>query len=286
MSKVIERAIEKFLKESADHLLAYENIKSIRGFKPFPAKATQYVILTDMIRKFKPVYYQLNLPKMRSTSLINLIARELMAYYDHELGSVHNSHSQLATDLDLGSTAIETAITQLLKTGLWGRVQGIGTTRTIYFPLFTEKGMTEYLKLIEKAKLGIHPHKSVAKKQSKPESASTVPDNVIEAIIHQDERVQIDGVDGVVDANGEIHDIEQEPTSDTSEPIHDDIEPPLAYASHEHESNIPENEDIHELEPADEHTPPDSYEPETSHESSEYINRDGHTSGFSSGGLG
>ena len=240
MSNNNDKAIARFLKEADSYLAAYAKVSEHPMFTIFPKETTQFVLLTEMSRRFKPAIYKASLPDLRSTAYVNLIAREFMTVYDMRKGYAYQTHLQLSKSLDLALSSIENHIPQLLKTGLWGRVKGQGLVSTRYYPLFTEKGMSEYLKLVEGAKAGIHPNAPKKVRES--------------AIDSQDETVQIDGINGVVDANGEIHDIEQEPASDASEQVHDDIEPPLDYEAHEYETTIPE-------EPYDpEATPPDPHE--------------------------
>lgn len=176
--RVRKRRLEKpdtLLERATGYLEAYEKTKSHKQHVDCPADTTGFVMATKVLRQETSIYTDNQTPN-RHAVYVKLIASVLSSWYFHDKGYVTVSNKQLCRETGLTNLSLSLNLDYLMKTGLWGKIEGRGRESSRYYPLFNAKGMSEFLKVIEAVNNGCDPLTGELPKKKESAEAEEAPE--------------------------------------------------------------------------------------------------------------
>lgn len=147
--------IRSFLTQAEVALNANRVRSTSEGFSRLPHGATQEE-LTNHLVKLAVIDFTDFIPKNR-VALVKGIATQISTSYFTTSGYSAMTTTDLKNFLGHSPNTLETGLSLMAKTGIWGKVSGQGHTNTHYYSLLTEDGYKSFLKVVEDAHHGIHP---------------------------------------------------------------------------------------------------------------------------------
>lgn len=140
----------------AGYLAAHEKVKQHPAYESLPGDMTQFHLSNKVGRQTTRIF-EVNLPDVRSYASIKAVVRVLADHYFHAHGYAHVSTAGIADESGLNIDSVRKNLDYLMKSGLWAKVEGYAQMNSRYYPLFSEKGMEEFLKVVDIAKQGLDP---------------------------------------------------------------------------------------------------------------------------------